>query len=72
MIFLAIFGMPSVAVKAGANYHRLSPAVCLFQVVSGCPTIPGLREQVYAITSERRLRHPAIQAISQAARDTLA
>jgi len=35
-------------------------------------TIPGLREQVYAITSERRLKHPAIQAISQAARHTLA
>jgi LysR family transcriptional activator of nhaA len=35
-------------------------------------TVPGLREQVYAITSERRLKHPAIQAISQAARHTLA
>ncbi|AXA93915.1 transcriptional activator NhaR [Massilia sp. YMA4] len=35
-------------------------------------TIPSLREQVYAITSERRLKHPATQAISQAARQTLA
>ncbi|WEF32708.1 transcriptional activator NhaR [Pseudoduganella chitinolytica] len=34
--------------------------------------IPSLREQVYAITSERRLKHPATQAISQAARETLA
>jgi LysR family transcriptional activator of nhaA len=35
-------------------------------------TVAGLREQVYAITSERRLKHPATQAISQAARQTLA
>lgn len=35
-------------------------------------TIPSLREQVYAITSDRRLKHPATQAISQAARQTLA
>lgn len=34
-------------------------------------TIPALREQVYAITTERRLSHPATQAISQAARQTL-
>lgn len=34
-------------------------------------TIPTLREQVYAITTERRLSHPATQAISQAARQTL-
>ncbi len=34
-------------------------------------TIPSLREQVYAITSERRISHPATQAISQAARRTL-
>ncbi|KQQ32927.1 LysR family transcriptional regulator [Duganella sp. Leaf126] len=33
-------------------------------------TIPALREQVYAITTERRLSHPATQAISQAARQT--
>ncbi|MYM75000.1 transcriptional activator NhaR [Duganella sp. FT134W] len=34
-------------------------------------TIPTLREQVYAITTERRISHPATQAIRQAARQTL-
>jgi LysR family transcriptional activator of nhaA len=33
--------------------------------------IPALREQVYAITTERRISHPATQAIRQAARETL-
>ncbi|NYE61147.1 LysR family transcriptional activator of nhaA [Duganella sp. 1224] len=35
-------------------------------------TIPSLREQVYAITTERRISHPATQAIRQAAREALA
>lgn len=34
-------------------------------------TIASLREQVYAITTERRISHPATQAISRAARETL-
>jgi len=34
-------------------------------------TIPSLREQVYAITTERRISHPATQAIREAARETL-
>lgn len=34
-------------------------------------TIPSLREQVYAITTERRISHAATQAISRAARETL-
>lgn len=34
-------------------------------------TIPSLREQVYAITTERRISHPATQAIRDAARETL-
>lgn len=33
--------------------------------------IGALREQVYAITTERRISHPASQAIRQAARETL-
>lgn len=34
-------------------------------------TVPSLVEQVYAITTERRLSHPATVAISQAAREEL-
>lgn len=33
--------------------------------------LPGVREQFYAITLERRLRHPAVIAISEVARGTL-
>jgi len=72
MIFLAILGDAKRSIASRCKLSPIVTAVCLFQVVRGRPTIPGLREQVYAITSERRLKHPAIQAISQAARYTLA
>jgi LysR family transcriptional activator of nhaA len=34
-------------------------------------TLEGVRESYYAITIERRLRHPAVMAISEAARNRL-
>jgi LysR family transcriptional activator of nhaA len=34
-------------------------------------TLSGLRERFYAITVERRLRHPAVLAISASAREHL-
>jgi LysR family transcriptional activator of nhaA len=34
-------------------------------------TLPELRERFYAITVERRLRHPGVVAISAAAREQL-
>ena len=34
-------------------------------------TVPGAIERFYAITVQRRLQHPAVVAISQAARSTL-
>lgn len=33
--------------------------------------LPGVRERFYALTAERRLRHPAVVAITEAARSTV-
>jgi LysR family transcriptional activator of nhaA len=33
--------------------------------------IPGIRERFYAISVERRLKHPAVVAITEAARTEL-
>lgn len=49
----------------------IAEAICTQYGVVLVGTIPSLREQVYAITTERRISHPATQAIRQAARDTL-
>lgn len=42
--------------------------ICAQYGVIMLSTIPALREQVYAITTERRISHPATQAIREAAR----
>jgi LysR family transcriptional regulator, transcriptional activator of nhaA len=49
----------------------IADAICAQYGVVLVGTIPSLREQVYAITTERRISHPATQAIRQAARETL-
>ncbi len=49
----------------------IAEAICAQYDVVLVGSIPSLREQVYAITTERRISHPATQAIRQAARETL-
>jgi LysR family transcriptional activator of nhaA len=49
----------------------IAEAICAQYGVVLVGSIPSLREQVYAITTERRISHPATQAIRQAARETL-
>lgn len=49
----------------------IADAICAQYGVLLVGTIPSLREQVYAITTERRISHPATQAIRKAARETL-
>jgi LysR family transcriptional regulator, transcriptional activator of nhaA len=49
----------------------LSDHICSQYQVRKLITVPTLVEQVYAITTERRLSHPATIAISQAARESL-
>lgn len=49
----------------------IAAAICAQYGVVMLSTIPALREQVYAITTERRISHPATQAIRQAAREAL-
>ncbi|MBY0238769.1 MAG: transcriptional activator NhaR [Burkholderiaceae bacterium] len=61
--------------QAGAGMFfapaAIADAICAQYGVVLVGTIPSLREQVYAITTERRISHPATQAIRQAARETL-
>lgn len=49
----------------------LAQHICEQYQVQEVMTVPALVEQVYAITTERRLSHPATIAISQAAREEL-
>jgi LysR family transcriptional activator of nhaA len=49
----------------------IAETICAQYGVVMLSTIPALREQVYAITTERRISHPATQAIRQAAREAL-
>lgn len=49
----------------------IAETICAQYDVVMLATIPALREQVYAITTERRISHPATQAIREAARQAL-
>lgn len=59
--------------QAGAGLFvaptAIAAAVCAQHGVVALGRIAALREQLYAITTERRLTHPAIVAIRDAARD---
>ncbi|HQO28252.1 MAG TPA: LysR substrate-binding domain-containing protein, partial [Accumulibacter sp.] len=61
--------------QAGAGLFvaptALAAHICEQHRVSVVGRIETLSEQLYAITTERRLTHPAIVAISQAARDEI-
>jgi LysR family transcriptional activator of nhaA len=46
----------------------LAATICQQYAVTALGTVPSLVEQVFAITTERRMSHPATLAISQAAR----
>ena len=57
----AVFPAPAaIASEIGRQYH-----------VRRIAELPELRERFYAITVERRLRHPGVLAISSSARDRL-
>lgn len=49
----------------------IAETICAQYGVVMLDTIPTLREQVYAITTERRISHPATRAIREAAREAL-
>ncbi|BDU78381.1 transcriptional activator NhaR [Mesoterricola sediminis] len=48
---------PAVLEEAMARQHGLHPA----------GEVPGIRERIYAVSAERRLQHPAVLAIREAA-----
>ena len=56
-----LFPLPAVIAREVADQYRVA--------VVG--ELPEVREHFYAISAERRLRHPAVLAISQGARDVL-
>lgn len=45
--------------------------ICRQHEVEVVGQIPSIREQFYAISAERRLKHPAVVAVSQSARDDI-
>lgn len=51
--------------------EAIAADICAQYGVAVLGTVASLREQVYAITTERRISHPASVAICQAARQTL-
>lgn len=51
--------------------EAIAADICAQYGVAVLGTVASLREQVYAITTERRISHPASAAICQAARQTL-
>ncbi len=51
--------------------EAIAADICAQYGVAVLGTVASLREQVYAITTERRISHPASTAICQAARQTL-
>lgn len=61
--------------QAGAGVFlapaAIADAICSQYGVVLLASIAALREQVYAITTERRISHPATRAIRQVARETL-
>jgi LysR family transcriptional regulator, transcriptional activator of nhaA len=58
---LGFFPLPSLAVEEAVNRYG-------FQVVG---TVTGCREQFYAITADRKMNHPAVVALTTAARTGL-
>jgi len=58
---MGLFAAPTVVEQEICRQYN----VC----VVGAPT--GIKQRFYAVSAERRLRHPAVVAISQSARDEL-
>lgn len=66
---LQAFGQAGAGLFAAP--HAIEKEVCQFYGVQIAGRIASIREQFYAISAERRLRHPAVVAISQAAQTRL-
>lgn len=66
---LKVFGQQGVGLFAIPD--AVEAEVCRQYRVRRVGRLPAIREQFYAISVERKLKHPAVLAIREAARDTL-
>lgn len=75
---VAEFDDPALMKVCGAEYGAVFPApaaiaddICRVYKVALIGRTDGIKERYYAISAERRLRHPGVLAITSAARDKL-
>lgn len=66
---LKVFGGAGVGLFAAPS--AIATEVCRQYRVRAIGELPGVRERYYAISVERKLKHPAVVAISEAAREEL-
>ncbi len=66
---LKSFGMAGVGVFAGPT--ALEAEICQMYRVQALGQVPNVQERFYAISPERKLKHPAIVAITERARQTI-
>ncbi len=66
---LKSFGQAGVGVFAGPT--ALEAEICQMYRVQTLGQVPNLQERFYAISPERKLKHPAIVAITERARETI-
>jgi LysR family transcriptional activator of nhaA len=66
---LKTFGQAGIGLFAGPS--AIEPEIRRQYAVSVVGRADEVRERFYAISVERRLKHPAVLAISQAARESL-
>ena len=66
---LKVFGQEGEGIFMGSS--AIESEICRRYGVRVVGRIPELRERYYALSVERRLKHPAVLAITRAARDEL-
>jgi LysR family transcriptional activator of nhaA len=66
---LKVFGADGLGLFAAPTV--VAAEVCRQHGVSALGSVPDVKERFYAVSVERRLRHPAVVAVSDAARQEL-
>ena len=66
---LKVVGTAGVGLFAAPS--AIEEEICRQYRVRLLGELPKIRERYYAISTERKLKHPAVTAISHAARETL-
>ncbi len=66
---LGVFGQAGIGVFAGPS--AIEKEICRQYRVRPIGELPAVKERYYAISVERKLKHPAVVAISEIAREEL-